>query len=105
MNGTRDIVLKKELEELEAKFPGRFQVTYTLSRGYEGTSDEKRFQKGYINKAVLQEAIARCESGSWGDVKGTKVWLCGPPAMESAVAGKTGVLAELGVSGKMVHKF
>lgn len=83
---------------------------YTVS-GAEGKAeapslgDESKFKKGYINKSILQEAIARCESGSWGDAKGTKVWLCGPPALESAVAGKEGVLAELGVSGKDVHKF
>lgn len=110
VNGTRDIVLGRELEELEAQHPGRVQVTYTVS-GAEGKpdapslGDEKRFKKGYINKSVLQQAIARCEGGSWGDTNGTKVWLCGPPAMESAVAGKEGVLAELGVSGKEVHKF
>lgn len=110
VNGTRDIVLRKELDELEAKFPERLQVTYTVS-GAEGKSDtpslgdEKKFKKGYINKSVLQDAIDRCEDGSWGDSNGTKVWICGPPAMENAVVGKTGILSELGVSGKEIHKF
>lgn len=110
VNGTRDIVLRKELEQLEAQSAGRLQVTYTVS-GAEGKPDApglgdgKKFKKGHVNKSVLQEAIARCESGMLGDAKGTKVWLCGPPAMENAVVGKQGILAELGIGAKKVHKF
>lgn len=111
VNGTRDIVLQKELEQLEAQYPGRLQVIYAVS-GAEGKpdapslGDENKFTKGYINKSVLQEAIARCNTeGTWGDTQGTKVWLCGPPVMENAIAGRQGVLAELGVSGKQVKKF
>lgn len=110
VNGTRDIILKEELEQLEQKYPGRLQVTYCVS-GEEGKSDapslgdEKKYKKGYVNQEVLKEAIARCEAGSWGDEKGTKVFICGPPAMEDAVAGKKGILAELGVEPKKIHKF
>ncbi|SMQ56210.1 unnamed protein product [Zymoseptoria tritici ST99CH_3D7] len=104
INGTRDIVLKSELEALDRTHPGRLQVTYALS-GADGALENEKYRKGYINKSVLQEAIARCEKGSWGDAKGTKVWLCGPPMMESALAGKGGALAELGVIGNEVHKF
>jgi cytochrome-b5 reductase len=109
VNGTRDIILKSELEQLEKDHPGRLQVTYTVS-GPEAApespslGDEKKFRKGYINKSILQEAIARCDSESLGDGK-VKVWICGPPAMEGAVSGKKGVLAELGIVGKEVHKF
>jgi cytochrome-b5 reductase len=94
---------------LEKDFPGRLQVTYSVS-GPEAApkspslGDEQKFKKGYINKSVLQEAIARCDSRNLGDGK-VKVWICGPPAMESAVAGKQGVLAEFGITGKQVHKF
>lgn len=105
VNGMRDLVLQKELEELERKSEGRLRVTYAVSGTDAPATEDQKFKRGYINKSVLQEAIARCEKGSWGDAKGTRVWLCGPPAMETAVAGKQGVLAELGVSGKQVHKF
>lgn len=110
VNGTRDIVLKKELEDLESQYPDRLQVTYCVS-GPEAQAeapslgDERKWKKGYVDSAVLKEAIARCEGGQWGDEKGTKVFLCGPPAMEKAIGGKGGVLAELGVTGKQVHKF
>ncbi|KAK4495511.1 hypothetical protein PRZ48_013843 [Zasmidium cellare] len=110
VNGTRDIVLRKELEELEQRYPGRLQVTYCVS-GPEAKpeapslGDERKWRKGYIDAGVLKEAIARCEARQWGDEKGTKVFLCGPPAMEKAIGGRGGVLAELGVTGKQVHKF
>ncbi|GIZ38036.1 hypothetical protein CKM354_000146300 [Cercospora kikuchii] len=108
VNGTRDIVLKDELEQLEKQHPGRLQVTYCVS-GPEGSSDspslgdEKKYKKGYVNKSALQEALARTDN--LGDAKGTKVFLCGPPTMESALTAKGGVLAELGMEKKNIHRF
>jgi len=109
VNGTRDIVLKNELETLEKQHPDRLQVTYCVS-GPEGKAeapslgDEKKYKKGYINRTVLQEAIARCNAGTFGDAKGVKVFLCGPPTMEQAVAEK-GALGQLGFQKKEVHRF
>ena len=107
MNGTRDIVLKYELESLEKQYPDRLRVTYCVSRpeGLDVKGDEGKYKKGYIDRLVLQEAIQRFKSGSWGDEKGTKVFICGPPAMQDAIAGRKGVLHELGVERKDVHKF
>lgn len=108
VNGTRDIVLKDELEQLEKQHPSRLHVTYCVS-GPEGTpeaaslGDETKYKKGYVNKSVLQEAIARTQS--LGDVKGTKVFICGPPTMENALTAKGGVLAELGIEKKNIHRF
>jgi cytochrome-b5 reductase len=108
VNGTKDIVLKDELEQLERQYPGRLQVTYCVS-GPEGKPEAAnlgngiKYTKGYVNKTVLQEAIARTEA--LGDAKGTKVFLCGPPAMENALTAKDGVLAELGIEKKSIHKF
>jgi len=110
VNGTRDIVLKNELEALEQRYPDRLRVTYCVS-GAEGKPEapslgaEEKFKKGYVDKSVLREAIECCEKGSFGDEKGTKVWLCGPPAMEDSVAGKQGALNELGIAKKNVHRF
>lgn len=111
VNGTRDIVLKAELEALEKEFPERLRVVYAVS-GPEAVSeapslgDESKFRKGYVDKSLLQEAISMAQKdGVWGDVKGQKVFLCGPPKMEDAIAGKNGVLAELGVVKKEVHRF
>ncbi|TLD31856.1 NADH-cytochrome b5 reductase 2 [Venturia nashicola] len=108
VNGTRDIVLKDELEQLEKQYPGRLQVVYCVS-GPEGKpeaaslGDEARYKKGYVDKTALQEAIARTEA--LGDAKGTKVFLCGPPTMESALIAKNGALAELGIEKKNIHRF
>ncbi|WPG98829.1 NADH-cytochrome b5 reductase 2 [Acrodontium crateriforme] len=109
VNGTRDLVLKAELEALEAQFPNRLSVKYCISGpeaapGTGSLGDETKFKKGHVDKSVLQEAIERCKKGRWGDGK-TKVWLCGPPAMEEAIAGQKGVLAELGVAKNEIHKF
>lgn len=110
VNGTRDIVLKKELEELEEQYPDRLHVTYAVS-GPEAKEDapslgeECKWRKGYVDKTLLQEAIEKCQKGNWGDEKGQKVFLCGPPKMEDALVGKQGVLAELGVQKKEVHRF
>lgn len=110
VNGTRDIVLKTELEALEAAFPDRLKVTYAVS-GPESAPDAPslgspgKYRKGYVNKSLLQETIAQCEKGSLGNEKGTKVFLCGPPKMEDALAGRAGVLGELGVTRKDIHKF
>lgn len=109
VNGSRDIVLRRELEELEARFPRRLSVTYAVS-GPEAEvdaaalGDAGRYRKGYVDRGLMEEAIKGCGEG-FGDEKGTKVFLCGPPKMEEAVAGKKGVLAELGVGKKEIHRF
>lgn len=109
VNGTRDIVLKHELESLQKQHPDRLQVTYCISgSGSTELSDDNqdaRYKKGYVDRGVLQEIINRFDTGTWGDVKGKKVLLCGPPAMEDAIAGKSGILSNLGVDKSSVHRF
>ena len=110
VNGTRDIVLMEELEKLEKQYPDRLHVTYAVS-GPEAASDapslgdESKYRKGYVDKTLLQEVIAKCKEGTFGDEKGQKVFLCGPPKMEEAIAGKQGVLGELGVQKNEIHRF
>ncbi|KAF2722583.1 cytochrome-b5 reductase [Polychaeton citri CBS 116435] len=115
VNGTRDIILKEQLEELKRKFPDRLDVTYCVS-GPEGKADApslaagasgEEYRKGYVNESVIKEVVSKIQGAgkTWGDAKGTKVFLCGPPTMEDAVAGKQGVLAALGVTKKEVYKF
>jgi len=104
VNGSRDIILRRELEELEAQFPQRLRVTYAVSGSGPSESDGQKYRKGYVDRALMEEVIAKC-GPNFGDEKGTKVFLCGPPKMEDAVAGKTGVLAELGVNKKEIHRF
>ena len=112
VNGTRDIVLKTELEDLERQYPDRLQVTYAVS-GAEAApdapaplGDERKYRKGYVDKSMLEEVIQQCKKdGAWSDEKGQKVFLCGPPKMEEAIAGKQGALGELGVTKKEIHRF
>lgn len=111
VNGTRDIVLKDELETLQKQHPDRLHVTYAVS-GPEALPEapkpgpEDSYRKGYVNKSLMEEAIGKLDKAAWGDDKGTKVFLCGPPKMEEALAGKKGgVLQELGLGKKEVHRF
>jgi cytochrome-b5 reductase len=97
-------VLRRELEELEAQYPQRLRVTYTVSGSGPAEVDGEKFRKGYVDRALVQEAIAKCGS-NFGDERGTKVFLCGPPKMEEVVAGKGGVLADLGLGKKEIHRF
>lgn len=111
VNGSRDIVLKDELESLEKRYPERLQVTYCVSGPevkQEALSlwDSAKYKKGYVDSVVLKEVIGRAKQGTWGDEKGTKVFLCGPPAMQEAIAGKKGWLGgEYGLVKKEVHLF
>lgn len=106
-NTEEDILLRKEFEDLEKQYPGRFQKIFTVSKinsGSEGT-----LEKGYVTKALIGKI--------WpGKEPGQKVLVSGPPAMTEAVAGAKGmagwtqgsiggVLKELGYSGNDVHKF
>lgn len=110
VNGTRDIVLKNELEALQQQHPDRLHVTYAVS-GPEAAPEapnpgpEAMYRKGYVDKSILQEAVGKIDKAAWGDDKGTKVFLCGPPKMEEALAGKQGVLGELGLGKKEIHRF
>lgn len=105
VNGVRDLVLRREIEELEGRFGGRLRVTYCVSGGGEVFDGEEqgKFRRGYVGKEVLGTVLKEVKKGKWGDEKGTKVWFCGPPKMEESLAGKGGILRELGVD--KVHKF
>lgn len=110
VNGTRDIILKEELASLQSQHPGRLQITYTVSGGENldslpQSTSSTTYQKGYINKPLLDTVAGSIDAAAFGDVKGTKVFFCGPPKMEEALTGKKGVLAEMGITGNAVHKF
>lgn len=104
VNGERDVVLGKELAELQKRFPDRLGVTVTVSKPIE--EGAQNFKKGYVDESLLKEVMQR-SGEKWGDAKGTKVFLCGPPAMEEALAGSKGtsVLKKLGVEKKEIHRF
>ncbi|GKT63386.1 NADH-cytochrome B5 [Colletotrichum tofieldiae] len=99
VNSDQDVLLKKELEQFEKEFPGRFKAVYTVSNPLPNSP----FRKGYVTKGLLQELGAVPEKGAE-----TKVFVCGPPAMEAALVGKRsapGVLQQLGYRKDQIHQF
>ena len=103
-----DVILKGELDELEKRWKGegRFRVVYAVGKD-EG--DGERTRKGRITRELLGEVLPKeCSEGD------AKIFVCGPPGMEEAVAGKKGflgfgakegILGELGYGREKIHKF
>ena len=105
VNGDDDVFLRDEFAALEERFPGRFRAVYTVSR----PQPESVFPRGYITRQLLDDIGLGARSAGNAD---TKVFVCGPPAMEEALTGakgfgkpKGGVLAELGYTPAQIHKF
>ncbi|KAI1761146.1 NADH-cytochrome b5 reductase [Hypoxylon sp. FL1150] len=96
VNTDADLLLRKELDQYEAQYPGRFKAVYTVSRPEEGSP----FRKGYVSRELLKEMGPLPNDG--------KVFVCGPPPMESSLVGdknKSGILEELGYRKDQIHKF
>ncbi|KAH8671499.1 oxidoreductase NAD-binding domain-containing protein [Xylariales sp. PMI_506] len=97
VNSDADVLLKDEFDAWEKQFPGRFSATYVVSRPFEGSP----YPKGYVTKELLEKVAGPATRDS-------KVFVCGPPAMETALVGtrtQGGVLQELGYTKAQVHKF
>ncbi|KAI1077576.1 putative NADH-cytochrome B5 reductase [Whalleya microplaca] len=77
VNTDADLLLKKEFDEYEARFPGRFKAVYTVSHPAQGSA----FRKGYVTKELLKE-VAMSSVPVTDDAK---VFVCGPPPMEEAL--------------------
>lgn len=65
-----DILLRNELEEIEADYPQRFQLWFTLDR----PEDNWKYSKGFINADMIKDHLPPP-----GD--DTLVLMCGPPPM------------------------
>lgn len=98
VNTDADVLLKKEFDEFERSFPGRFKAVYTVSHPVEGSA----IRKGYVTKELLEDVLGEPHKGD------TKVFVCGPPPMEEALVGKRGkggILRELGYRKDQIHQF
>ncbi|TDZ32158.1 NADH-cytochrome b5 reductase 2 [Colletotrichum spinosum] len=98
VNSDEDVLLEKELRQFEREFPGRFRAVYTVSRPVAGS----QHRKGHVTKELLQEVAPKPAAGE------TKVFVCGPPAMEAALLGKRsspGILQQLGYRKDQIHQF
>lgn len=98
VNGEEDIVLGRELKDLEERCPGRLRVVYAVR---DGAAEGSGKVKGYITRDVLaQVGLQKGSDGAPG-----KVFVCGPPGMEKALTGNEGVLGQLGYTKGDIHKF
>lgn len=65
-----DILLRKELEEVEAANPGRFKIWYTIDRPAPGWE----YSSGFINAEMIEKALLPPSPDNL-------VLMCGPPPM------------------------
>jgi len=100
-----DMLLKDKIDEMAVKHPKQLKLTYVLDKpplGWDGPS-------GYLTPEILRDALPKP-----GIV--TKVMVCGPPGMVSAVCGPkankgkdqgelVGYLKTLGFTADQVFKF
>lgn len=102
----QDILLKKELDDLQKKHPEQVKITYFVDdvKGAAAFSGEK----GFITKEFLQKNAPVASTKN-------QVFVCGPPGFMKAYSGAkvspkdqgevTGILAELGFTKDNVFKF
>ncbi|KAF4991834.1 hypothetical protein FGRMN_7552 [Fusarium graminum] len=95
-NSDEDVLLKKELDGFAKEFPDRFRVKYTVSKPEEGSV----LRRGRVDKEFLEEVLPK-------ETTDTKVFVCGPPAMEDALVGSRGqgILGQLGYKKDQIFKF
>ncbi|KAI1166118.1 oxidoreductase NAD-binding domain-containing protein [Nemania serpens] len=99
VNTDADVLLESEFKEFESRFPHRFKAIYTVSNPIAGSSHAK----GYVTKELLSKVVTATPG-----IGTTKVFVCGPPAMENALVGnrtKPGILGELGYTKDQIHRF
>lgn len=106
VNTDEDIFLRDQLAKLEESYPGRLKTVYVVAQ----PDAQSPHQRGYVTRKVLEQAGV---SAAAETSKDTKVFLCGPPAMEKALkgtkgwvgGGKKGVLQELGYTADQIYSF
>ncbi|KAM4058113.1 oxidoreductase NAD-binding domain-containing protein [Hirsutella rhossiliensis] len=100
-----DILLKKELSELENTYPQRFRAFYVLDKAPKGWQGGT----GFITKDLLKTVLPEPKGDN------IKLFVCGPPGLMNAVSGNkvnpkdqgelVGALKDLGYSKEQVYKF
>jgi cytochrome-b5 reductase len=101
-----DILLKKDFQELENKYPQRFRAFYLLDK----PPQEWKGSSGFINKELLKQVLPEPKT------ENIKIFVCGPPGMYKAISGVKkspsdqgeidgSILHELGYSKDQIYKF
>ncbi|ODV89665.1 hypothetical protein CANCADRAFT_4288 [Tortispora caseinolytica NRRL Y-17796] len=99
-----DILLKEELDKLQAEHPLQFKIVYTLDH----PGPEWKGRVGFIDRDLLEQVTHPSEPN-------VKIFVCGPPGFYKAMSGEpesaldqgelTGLLKELGYTKDQVYKF
>ncbi|KAK4101627.1 ferredoxin reductase-like protein [Parathielavia hyrcaniae] len=100
-----DMLLKKELAELENRNPRRFRAFYVL----DNPPKEWTGARGFVGKELLKTVLPEPKEAD------IKVFVCGPPGMMDSISGNKkspkdqgelkGILKELGYTEEQVYKF
>lgn len=103
VNSTRDLVLETELDALQQAHPKRLRVTYCVS-GADSLppGGPCEYKAGYVDGSVIKQAYERNGPVQLSSTNATRVLICGPPAMEKALTGKSGALWAAGVPDSSV---
>ena len=99
VNTEQDLLLREEFDEYKRRFPDRFNYVYTVSQS---ASETSHVRKGHVTEELLREVVQDAS-----DTK-TKVFVCGPPAMEKSLVGSRGspgILANLGFTKDQIYQF
>ncbi|KAL7284920.1 hypothetical protein ACG7TL_000008 [Trametes sanguinea] len=101
----KDILLKEEFDALKAKYPGTFDVVYTVDQA----SPDWKGPVGFVNRELVSQHLPPPTLG-----EKAKIFVCGPPGQVAAVAGPKdgmkqgelgGILKQLGYKDDQVFKF
>ncbi|GAB0138750.1 NADH-cytochrome b5 reductase [Epichloe bromicola] len=100
-----DILLRRELADLENTYPQRFRAFYVLDKAPKGWSGGS----GFISKDLLKTVLPEPKE------ENIKVFICGPPGLMKAISGPkvspkdqgelSGSLKDLGYTKEQVYKF
>ncbi|KAH8551152.1 hypothetical protein BGW37DRAFT_52127 [Umbelopsis sp. PMI_123] len=89
-----DILLREELENISAKNPERFQVTFCLSQPPINWEQES----GHVTVDMVKNHMPSPNED-------TLIYVCGPSGMVQMLTQKKGILQELGYDKKKIYKF
>ncbi|KAL5051341.1 hypothetical protein BDW71DRAFT_193742 [Aspergillus fruticulosus] len=105
VNTEQDLLLGTEFDAYKRAHPERIDVHCAVSQPSGDFKPAPGVRSGYVTKEVLAEVMGGPDEAD------TKIFVCGPPAMEKALVGsgfgkgQPGILEQLGYSKDKIHRF
>jgi cytochrome-b5 reductase len=99
VNTEQDLLLREEFDEYKRRFPDRFNYVYTVSLP---AGENSLVRRGRVTEELLREVVKDASD------KETKVFVCGPSAMEQSLVGSwgsPGILTNLGFAKEQIYQF